>query len=127
MTASELWTMVKQAASDWLDDSASRLAAALAYYTIFSLAPLLVIAVVVMGTVMRNNNEAKEKVVSYVTSTAQGNRSQHHSDDGGYRQQAWVGNSGHDHRERDHHLRGLLVLHQPPELHRFDLGSEAQA
>ena len=72
MTASEVWSMVKQAAKDWVDDSASRLAAALAYYTIFSLAPLLVIAVVVMGTIMRNNNDAKEKVVSYVTSTAQG-------------------------------------------------------
>lgn len=33
----------------WKDDHASRLAAALAYYTIFSLAPLLVIAIAVAG------------------------------------------------------------------------------
>src|SRR6476660_7902765 len=70
MPASEIWTMIKQAAKDWSNDNASRLAAALAYYTIFSLAPLLVIAVAVMGTIMRNNNGAKEKVVSYFASIA---------------------------------------------------------
>jgi len=72
MSAREVWTTVKQAASDWSDDNASRLAAALAYYTIFSLAPLLVIAVVVMSFIMRNNGNAKERVVGYFTSVAQG-------------------------------------------------------
>lgn len=35
--------------NEWLDDGASRLAAALAYYTIFSLAPLLIFVIAVAG------------------------------------------------------------------------------
>jgi membrane protein len=35
----------------WKEDNASRLAAALAYYTIFSLAPMLVIVIAVAGLI----------------------------------------------------------------------------
>jgi membrane protein len=45
------WVLLKTAGSEWVDDKATRMAAALAYYTIFSLAPLLVIAVAVAGLV----------------------------------------------------------------------------
>lgn len=45
----ETWETIKEAGSDWSDDNASRLAAALAYYALLSLAPLLVIAVAVAG------------------------------------------------------------------------------
>ena len=41
--------MLKEAFTDWKDDEAPRLGAALAYYTIFSLAPLLLIAVAISG------------------------------------------------------------------------------
>ena len=41
----------KEAASEWSEDKASRLAAALSYYTIFSIAPLLIIAIAVAGLV----------------------------------------------------------------------------
>lgn len=44
-----IWETIKETASDWSDDNASRLAAALAYYSLLSLAPLLVIAVAVAG------------------------------------------------------------------------------
>ena len=37
--------------TEWREDKASRLAAALAYYTVFSLAPLLLIAIVIAGLV----------------------------------------------------------------------------
>ncbi len=43
------WQILKTAGSQWLDDKASLLGAALAYYTIFSIAPLLVIAVAIGG------------------------------------------------------------------------------
>jgi membrane protein len=46
---SDIWATVKETASDWVDDEASRLAAALAYYSLLSLAPLLVIVVAVAG------------------------------------------------------------------------------
>lgn len=46
---SEIWETVKETVNDWLDDGAMSLAAALAYYSLLSLAPLLVISVAVAG------------------------------------------------------------------------------
>ena len=44
-----VWGLVKQSFSEWNDDKCSRLGAALSYYTIFSLAPLLLIVISVAG------------------------------------------------------------------------------
>ncbi|MDB5104938.1 MAG: ribonuclease [Fibrobacteres bacterium] len=44
-----LFGLFKDSARQWSGDKASRLAAALSYYTIFSIAPLLVIAIAVAG------------------------------------------------------------------------------
>jgi membrane protein len=41
--------LVSETVTEWLDDGASRLAAALAYYTIFSLAPLLIFVIAIAG------------------------------------------------------------------------------
>jgi membrane protein len=41
--------LVKESAKEWSEDGASRVAAALAYYAIFSLSPLLIIVAVVLG------------------------------------------------------------------------------
>lgn len=43
------FTIVRQAFADWRRDNAGRLGAALSYYTLFSLAPLLVVAIAVAG------------------------------------------------------------------------------
>ncbi len=43
------WGLVKQVAASWLDDYVPSMGAALAYYTMFSLAPLLLIVVSVAG------------------------------------------------------------------------------
>ena len=40
---------LKETFEAWVDDNASRLSAALAYYTLLSLAPLLVITVAILG------------------------------------------------------------------------------
>ena len=45
----DLINLVKRTYQDWKEDRASQLAASLSYYTIFSLAPLLVIAIAVAG------------------------------------------------------------------------------
>ncbi len=45
------WILLKATVEEWNTDNASRLAAALAYYTIFSMAPLLVIGVAITGMV----------------------------------------------------------------------------
>ena len=46
-----LWKLLKDAAAEWSRDEAPRLGAALAYYATFSLAPLLIIAVAIIGLV----------------------------------------------------------------------------
>jgi membrane protein len=46
-----LLELLKEAYRDWSEDKASRLAAALAYYTAFSVAPLLLITIAVAGLV----------------------------------------------------------------------------
>jgi membrane protein len=43
--------LLKQAAWDWFDDQAPTLGAAVAYYTVFSLAPLFIIAVAIAGLI----------------------------------------------------------------------------
>jgi membrane protein len=45
------WTLVKTAASAWIDDYAPSMGAALSYYTVFSLAPLLLIVISIAGLV----------------------------------------------------------------------------
>src|SRR5690349_1588127 len=49
MRPKQLWQVAKDTAKDWSDDDAMTLAAALAYYALLSLAPLLVISVSVAG------------------------------------------------------------------------------
>jgi membrane protein len=44
-----LWRLLKETFSEYQKDKVSRLAAALSYYTIFSLAPLLIIAIAIAG------------------------------------------------------------------------------
>lgn len=41
----KLWELIKQTLKEWSEDKASRLAAGLAYYTVFSIPPLLVVAI----------------------------------------------------------------------------------
>ena len=45
------WTLVKRSAAAWIDDYAPSMGAALSYYTVFSLAPLLLIVVSIAGLV----------------------------------------------------------------------------
>ncbi|HJV59457.1 MAG TPA: YihY/virulence factor BrkB family protein [Albitalea sp.] len=51
MDAKAAWSLVKSAARSWVDDYAPSMGAALSYYTLFSIAPLLVIVIAVAGLV----------------------------------------------------------------------------
>jgi membrane protein len=51
MSSRGIWRLIKETIDEWNRDNASQMAAALAYYTVFSIAPLLVIAVAVAGAV----------------------------------------------------------------------------
>jgi len=54
--------MVKETWNQWSSHNASRLAAALALYTMMSLAPLLVVALTIAGFVFRGKEAAQEKL-----------------------------------------------------------------
>ena len=51
MNLKQAWTLVKDSASAWVEDKAPSMGAALAYYTVFSMAPLLLIVISVAGLV----------------------------------------------------------------------------
>jgi membrane protein len=44
-----LWSLAKESASCWIDDFAPSMGAAIAYYTAFSIAPLLIIVIAIAG------------------------------------------------------------------------------
>lgn len=46
------WSMVRTAVEGWIDDRAASMGAALAYYTVFSMAPLLLIVISVAGLLL---------------------------------------------------------------------------
>ena len=45
----QFWALVKESATAWSDDYAASMGAALAYYSLFSIAPLLLIAITIAG------------------------------------------------------------------------------
>ena len=51
MTLKGLWLLVRDEFFQWIDDNPFQMGAALAYYTLFSIAPLLLIAIAVAGSV----------------------------------------------------------------------------
>jgi len=51
MTLSALWIVLKRALAGWWNDNVPHLGAALSYYTLFSLAPILIVAIAIAGLV----------------------------------------------------------------------------
>ena len=49
MRVNEAWGLIKEALGAWFDDYAPSMGAALSYYTLFSIAPLLVVVIAVAG------------------------------------------------------------------------------
>jgi len=47
--------LFKETFSEWLEDKAPQLGAALAYYTVFSLAPLVLVLLAIVGLIFRND------------------------------------------------------------------------
>ena len=63
----KLVRLLRETAIKWTADKAARLGAALAYYTIFSLAPLLIIAILISGAVF-GQAAAQERIVAQISS-----------------------------------------------------------
>ena len=47
----ELWHLIRDSVSAWIDDFAASMGAAISYYTVFSIAPLLLIVIAIVGFV----------------------------------------------------------------------------
>ena len=58
--AREIWALIKDAANGWSEHHASRIGAALAFYTVFSLGPILLLAVAVAGFFFGQGNARGE-------------------------------------------------------------------
>src|SRR5688572_6469838 len=50
-----IFPLLRETAAEWVDDKAPRLGAALAYYTVFSIAPLIIIAITITGLVFADS------------------------------------------------------------------------
>ncbi len=64
--------VLKDTANEWVEDKAPSLGAAIAYYTVFSLAPLILLLVSVFALFVHNNDEVKTKIKDQVTQFAGG-------------------------------------------------------
>lgn len=60
MNAKDLWAVTKQTFTEWSEDKVPRLGAALAYYSIFSIGPLLLIAIAIAGLVFGRSAVASQ-------------------------------------------------------------------
>ncbi|HXQ39181.1 MAG TPA: YhjD/YihY/BrkB family envelope integrity protein, partial [Anaerolineales bacterium] len=66
MTVRTFLGLFREAYKIWLEDRAQRLGAALAYYALFSIAPLLVIVVSIAGLVF-DEEQARSQIISVLT------------------------------------------------------------
>jgi membrane protein len=65
MQLKTIWVLLKNTASEWQEDKVSLWAAGIAFYTIFSLAPLLIIAIAIAGAVF-GQEAAQNQIVEQI-------------------------------------------------------------
>jgi membrane protein len=65
ITLIQIWNLIKKSFIAWLDDFAPSMGAALAYYTLFSIAPLLILVIAVAGIVF-GQEAAQGEIVAQI-------------------------------------------------------------
>ena len=65
MNLKQIWRLLKETFDQWKKDKVFRLAAALSYYTIFSIAPLLIIVIAISGSVF-GENAARGEIIGHI-------------------------------------------------------------
>jgi membrane protein len=68
MTAKDLWELAKETVEAWNNDKAPRMGAAIAFYTVFSVAPVLIIVIAIAGLVF-GQQAAQGRIVEEIAST----------------------------------------------------------
>jgi len=66
MKPENLWKLFKETFKEWNEDKAPRLAAALSYYTIFSLAPLLVLVIAITSFIIGTNVDIRNEILQHL-------------------------------------------------------------
>lgn len=66
MALRELWLLLRDTANAWIDDRAPSMGAALAFYALFSVAPLLIIAIAIAG-VFFGEDAARGEIVAQIS------------------------------------------------------------
>jgi membrane protein len=61
----QVWVLIRKSVGAWVDDYAPSMGAALAYYTLFAIAPLLIIAIAVAGLVF-GQEAARGEIVAQI-------------------------------------------------------------
>jgi membrane protein len=61
--AAQLLNLLKSTAQEWSQDKCPQLGAGLAYYTVFSLAPLMLVLLAVFGLIYGGSDQAREKIL----------------------------------------------------------------
>lgn len=61
-----IFGVIRETFKSWSEDKAPRLAAALSYYTIFSIAPLLVLVIAITGFVIGSNTAIRDQILGQV-------------------------------------------------------------
>ena len=61
--AARVMDLFKSTAKEWVRDRCPQLGAALAFYTVFSLAPLVIVLLGVFGVIYGSNQGAREKIL----------------------------------------------------------------
>src|SRR5436190_16832095 len=65
-----MWQTLKDTFHEWTEDKVPRLSAALAFYTMLSIAPLLIITVKIVGMILRKKEHVDQTVTSYLSSVS---------------------------------------------------------
>lgn len=66
MLLQELWRLLRDTVNAWIDDRAPSMGAALAFYALFSIAPLLIIAIAMTG-VFFGEEAARGEIVAHIS------------------------------------------------------------
>lgn len=67
-TVTNIWGLFREAINDWIEDKASQQGAALAFYSVLSLAPLVVISLSVAGLFFKDKHEVANRFMGQVES-----------------------------------------------------------
>src|SRR2546423_5859202 len=65
-----MWETLKETFKEWTEDKVPRLSAALAFYTMLSIAPLLIITLKIVGLFLRKKEHLDQTVTNYLTSVS---------------------------------------------------------